>query len=78
MTTTSVLSLFNSILKFDGTNWVSFKKDAKVYFRLEGNWGIISGDTIRPEALKRAKIVTHQTREGIHFSISSSSPNSVP
>ena len=48
MTTTSVLSLFNSIPKFDGTNWVSFKKDVEVYFILEGNWGIVSGDTAKP------------------------------
>lgn len=48
MTTTSVLSLFNAIPKFDGTNWVSFKKDVEVYFELEGNWGIISGSTARP------------------------------
>ena len=48
MTTTSVLSLFNSIPKFNGTNWVSFRKDVEVYFTLEGNWDIISGVTPRP------------------------------
>jgi hypothetical protein len=48
MTMTSVLSLFNRILKFDGTNWISFKKDVEVYFKLEGNWGIISEVTPRP------------------------------
>jgi hypothetical protein len=32
-----------------------FKKDTKAYFRLEGNWGIILGDTARPEALKKGE-----------------------
>jgi hypothetical protein len=55
MTTTSVLSLFNSIPKFDGTNWVSFKKDVEVYFKLEGNWGIISGSTTRPSNAEKGE-----------------------
>jgi hypothetical protein len=54
MTTTSVLSLFNSIPKFDGTNWVSFKKDIEVYFGLEGIWEIISGTKAKPADADKA------------------------
>jgi hypothetical protein len=55
MTMMSVLSLFNSILKFNGTNWVSFKKDIEVYFKLEGNWKIISEVTPRPMNTKKGQ-----------------------
>jgi hypothetical protein len=49
MSSNSLGVLFASIPKFDGTNWVTFKKDVEVYLQLEGNWGVMSGEEKRPK-----------------------------
>jgi gag-polypeptide of LTR copia-type len=47
-TAVSLTSLYASIPKFSGTNWVTFKKDVEVYFQLEGLWEIVSGAEVKP------------------------------
>ena len=46
-TTTGITSLYTSIPKFSGTNWVNFKKDIQVFFQLDGIWDIMSGKEVK-------------------------------
>ena len=52
LTTSSTTPLFTSIPKFSGTNWVTFKKDVKVFFLLDGVWDVVSGAVPKPADLK--------------------------